>query len=197
VGCSAASATALPAPGELAPDKVAVVAEVPAGRGTITLTEFRHGLELAAAAEGRQSVPAPGKNGYGKLKDSALFSMLETAWIYGQAAEWGISVTPGQVKRALTRIKRESFKSNAEYRRFLKQGHYTQRDIRERVEIQLLGTRLRERLQGQISRQTRTKSEEQRAFSRWVREFSERWRARTVCAPKYTTERCSNGPTVV
>ncbi len=193
----AASAVALPASEELAPDKVALISEVPAGRGTITLAEFRHGLELAAVAEGRRSVPEPGEGGYGKLKKSTLFSLLETAWLYGQAAEWDISVTSDQVKRALAQIKRESFKSEAEYRRFLKEGHYTRRDVVERVELQLLSTRLQERLQKQISAQTRTKSEEQRAITQWVKEFSARWRARTVCAPKYTTERCSNGPTAV
>lgn len=196
-GWSVASAADLPAPGELVPDKVALVSEVPAGRGTITLAEFRHGLELAAVADGRQSAPAPGKDGYGKLRDSVVFSLLETAWIYGQAAEWGISVTPGQVKRTLARIKRKSFKSKAEYRKFVRESHYTRRDVRERVEIKLLGTRLRKRIQKQISGQAKTRSEEERAFTRWINEFDARWRARTICAPKYTTERCSNGPNVV
>jgi len=173
-----------------------VISEVPAGRGTITLVEFRHALELAAVGEGRQSVPTPGKDGYGKLKKSVVFSLLETAWLYGQAAEWDISVTSSQVKRTVAQVRR-SFKSEAAYHRFLKEGHYTRRDIRERVEIQLLSTRLQERLQKQVSAQTKTRAEEQRAFVKWVKEFSARWRARTVCAPKYTTERCSNGPTVV
>lgn len=192
-----ASAVALPTPEELEPDKVALVSEMPAGRGTITLAEFRHQLELEAVAEGRKSAPAPGKDGYGKLKESVVFSLLETAWIYGQAAEWGISVTPGQVRRTLARVKRKSFKSEAEYRKFVRESHYTRRDVRERVEIQMLSTRLRKRIQKQISGQTKTSSEEERAFTRWIDEFNARWRARTICAPRYTTERCSNGPNVV
>lgn len=194
---AAASSAALPAPEELAPNTVVLVSEVPAGHGTITLAEFRHALELTAVAEGRRSSPRPGENGYGKLERSTLFSLLESAWLYGQAAEWGISIAPGQVKRTLVQIRRESFKSAAEYRRFLKESHYTRRDVRERVELQLLSARLQRRLQKQVSRQTRTRSEEQRAFAQWVREFNTRWRARTVCAPEYTTKRCSNGPAVV
>lgn len=35
---------------------------------------------------------------------------------------------------------------------------------------------------------------EQEFFLAFVEEFNETWRARTVCAPQYATERCSNGP---
>jgi hypothetical protein len=86
--------------------------------------------------------------------------------------------------------------NGAEYRRFLKESRYTRRDVRERVEIQLLSTRLQERFEAQIARETEDESEEQRAFTKFIAEFNARWRARTVCAPKYAIERCSNGPNV-
>lgn len=35
---------------------------------------------------------------------------------------------------------------------------------------------------------------EQEAFNRFVRSYNRRWRARTVCAPGFVTEYCSNGP---
>jgi len=191
-----ASADAPPVPGELAPGTMAVVSEAPGDPGKITLTEFRHELELESVAEGRRSPPRPGDGDYGGLRDSSVSSLLETAWIYGQAVEWGISVSPHQVMRRLAAVKRE-FKSAAEYRRFLRKSHYTRSDVRERIEIQLLAGRLQARLVKLISRQAKTKSERRRAFSRWLTEFETRWRARTVCASGYVTERCSNGPTVV
>lgn len=106
----------------------------------------------------------------------------------------GIAVTRRQVSRELTLIKRESFESEAEYRRFLKEARYTNRDIYERVELQLLSMRMQLRIEKRIQRDARNEFEEQQAFKEFVAEFNEKWRARTVCAPQYATERCSNGP---
>ncbi len=184
---------ALPAPEDLPDDTLAVIDEVPGGHGKITMAEFRHGLELTAVQKGRRALPRPGTGGYGKLAHATLDFMLEGAWIYGQATEWSISVTPGQISRTVAQIKRESFKNGTEYRRFLHETHYTRHDVYERVEIQLLSTRLQSRLRRELGKGVTRKSE-QRAFEEFVKEFTERWRARTVCAPRYATERCSNGP---
>jgi len=112
----------------------------------------------------------------------------------GQAAEWGISVTHKQVSREVALIKQESFKNSAEYRRFLKETRYTRRDVNERVEVQMLSTRLQGLLSKRIDGETSSRSEERRAFKEFVDEFIEKWRGRTVCAPDYATSRCSNGP---
>jgi len=139
-------------------------------------------------------VPKPGEGGYERLERKAIDNLLEVIWIQGLAAEMGIAVTRRQVSSELAQIKKESFKSEAEYHNFLREARYTKRDVDQRVELQLLSTRLQERLQGRIEREARNPFEEQQAFEQFVTEFNERWRARTVCAPQYATDRCSNGP---
>jgi SurA N-terminal domain len=191
-GGSAASSTSLPAPEELVPNTVARIAEVPPRRGTITKAEFHHGMELAAALADAGPQPKPGERGYERLKTTALKSMFEGIWIVGQAAEWDITVTRGQVKSEIARVKQENFRSAAEFRQFLRESHYTRRDVYERVEIQLLSTELQAQLVKQID--ARNEREEQQGFTEFVDEFNERWRSRTVCAPEYVIERCSNGP---
>ena len=62
-----------------------------------------------------------------------------------------VAVTHRQVAREVALIKRESFKDGAEFRRLLKEVRYTRRDVNERVEIQMLGTRLQRRLSRQDS----------------------------------------------
>jgi len=181
----------MPSPEELPGNMVAVVSDVPVSRGRITKAEFQHALVLAA---GRNSVPKPGGNGYERLKRDTLDYLLEGVWIVGEAAEMGIVVTRSEVAHELALIKKQSFKSEAEYRRFLRESHYTRRDMNERVEVQMLSFRLQKRLQERIEREARNKFEEQRAIREFVTEFNERWRGRTVCAPEYATERCSNGP---
>ncbi|HET8862032.1 MAG TPA: hypothetical protein VFM94_02145 [Solirubrobacterales bacterium] len=191
-GWSSASSATLPAPEELVPNTVALISEVPLRRGTITKAEFWHGMELAAAQADTSPPPKPGERGYERLKTIVLKSMFEGVWIVGQAAEWDISVTRRQVKSLLAAIKRESFRSAAEFRQFLRESHYTRRDVYERVEMQLLSAELQERLVRKID--ARNEREEQQGLTEFVDEFSERWRSRTVCAPEYAIERCSNGP---
>jgi hypothetical protein len=185
---------ALPAPEELLPDTVALVSDVPGGWGRITKAEFRHELELVAVQAKRIPAPKPGETGYERLERQALHSMLEAAWLRGEAAEMEIFVTHRQVSRLIAQIKAEGFKSAAEYRQFLRESHYTRRDVNERVEVQLLATRIGKRIERQIEREARNEFEEKRAFNEFIAEFNERWRARTVCAPEYATDRCSNGP---
>jgi hypothetical protein len=196
LGWSASGSVALPAAEELVPNTVARVSDVPDRTGTITKAEFRHGLVLAAVSAGLQRVPKPGGRRYEQLERRTLNLLLEAIWIRGQAAEMGISVTPRQVSRELTLVKKEVFRSEAEYRQFLRESRYTRRDVRERVELQMLATRVGERLQRRIEREARNKREEQEVIQEFVTEFNERWRSRTVCAPEYATERCSNGPTL-
>jgi len=193
----ASAATALPSPDDLVPNTVARIAEVPSRRGMITKREFRHQIAIAAAAaagKGLERIPRPGSGDYPKLGREALQFMLEGIWVYGEAAEMGIHVTPNQISRALSRIKKESFKGEAEYRHFLRESHYTGRDVRERVEVQLLSVRLQRRIVGRIEGEARNPAEEQRKLREFVEEFSEKWRSRTVCASAVATDRCSNGP---
>jgi hypothetical protein len=185
---------ALPAPEELVPNTVALVSEVPVRRGTITKAEFRHALVLVTAFKDRGSVPKSGERGYERLEREAVDNLLEAIWIQGLAAEMGIAVTRRQVSLELARVKEESFKSLAEFREFLREAHYTKRDLNERVELQVLSQRLQERLQRKIEREARNPFEEKQALNEFVAEFNERWRSRTVCAPQYATDRCSNGP---
>jgi SurA N-terminal domain len=194
-GGGTASSAVLPSPEELPGNMVAVVSNVPVSRGRITKAEFQHALVLSAVQAGRSSVPRPGGNGYERLKRDAIGNLLEATWILGEAVEMGITVTRGEVAHELSfLIKRQSFKSEAEYLKFLREAHYTKRDVHERVELHMLTTRLQRRLQARIEREDRNEFEEQQAFREFVAEFNEKWRARTVCAPVYATDRCSNGP---
>jgi hypothetical protein len=107
-------------------------------------------------------VPKVGTKGYEKIEHKAIDTLLETAWIYGEAAEMGIAVTHTQVAHELAQIKKESFKSSAEYRQFLKESHYTRRDVDERVEMQLLTARMQRRIARRIERQSRMNSRNSR-----------------------------------
>jgi hypothetical protein len=67
-------------------------------------------------------------------------------------------------------------------------ARYTLRDVRERIEVQILSTRIQERVAAGLSGRSG-----QKAFAKFVAEYEQRWQARTVCAPEYVIDRCSNG----
>jgi hypothetical protein len=98
-GWGAPGATALPSPGELPRGMVAIVSEVPPGRGRITKAEFQHALVLRARQAGLDSVPKLGGRRYERLRRDAIDDLLEATWIRGEALESGIAVTRRQVSR--------------------------------------------------------------------------------------------------
>lgn len=185
------SFAALPSPEALPGDMVALVSNVPISRGRITKVEFQHALVLGAVQAGRSSVPRLGEYGYERLKKNAIDNLLEATWLLGEAREMDITVTRSEVSHAVSLLKRQSFKSRAEYLKFLREARYTKRDVHERVELQLLSARLQRRLQARFEGKGR---KEQQAIKEFVAKFNEKWRARTVCAPVYATDLCSNGP---
>lgn len=125
---------------------VALVEGTPGDVGQVSEADFKHALELAAAEGGAKEVPKPGEPKYDEEKEAALKSILEGIWIQGLAAEWGIEVSEKEVAERLKKVKKESFKSEAEFQEFLKKSHLTPADINTKVKIQILSEQLQEQL---------------------------------------------------
>lgn len=128
-------------------DAVAVVEEAPGDSGEISEAEFQHALEQAAAQAGVKKVPKPGDPQYDELKETALNSLFEAIWLRGFADERGLTASEKEIDAELKKLKDESFQSPKEFRDFLKEAKYTRADVRERVELQVLSTKLQEQLQ--------------------------------------------------
>jgi foldase protein PrsA len=126
---------------------VVYVEDVPDGGGEISKAEFDHALELAAKQGGQEKVPKPGDKQYEELKETALTSLLESAWLEGEAAEMGIEVTQQEIDKEREKIKDENFPSEAEFKKFLKESGFTPEDIDERVKLQILSTEIQQKLQ--------------------------------------------------
>jgi peptidyl-prolyl cis-trans isomerase SurA len=117
---------------------VALVEDVPGGIGDITQARFDHALEQAAAQAGIKKIPKPGDAQYDELKETALNGTLESLWLQGLADERGITVSDQELADELEKVKKESFKSEAEFKKFLKEQKYTQADVDERILLQKL-----------------------------------------------------------
>lgn len=133
---------------------VAIVEDAPGDLGTISEADLEHGIAQAAASAGVKPVPKPGDKQYDELKETALGELIDRSWIQGQAEEMGISATPKEVAEELKKLKKQSFKSEAQYQKFLKEDHYTAADVNERVKVQIFT----EEIQKQITAESSTPS---------------------------------------
>jgi len=121
---------------------VAVIEDVPSGLSPISESRFQHALVQTAAQQQIAPIPKPGSKKYEELREATLGELLSGAWIQGQAVEMGISVTDKEIAEELEKLKKQTFKTEKEYREFLKKAHFTTADVNERVKIQILTERV-------------------------------------------------------
>jgi len=193
-GCGSSSTDSSTSPAaaaeELPTGTVAVVSHVSPSKGTISLADLHHGILIQAAQGKLPTAPQPGDPKYKKTEEAALGEILDQIWIEGEAEELGIVVTDNEISKELEHIKKQNFKTEAEYQEFLTSSKFTEENVNERVKLQLLSTQIQE----SISSESGNKTEEQKQFATFVTAYQRQWRARTICAPTFVSERCANGP---
>ncbi len=137
---------------------VAFVEDAPEGSGDVTIADFEHGLEQAAAQSGKK-VPKPGEGEYEALKEAAMNALLEPIWLEGLGEEMGIAFSDKEVEAEFKKLKKENFKTEAEYKKFLKEANYTQEDVLQRVKLQKLSTEIQEQLKENVSSPSKSEIE--------------------------------------
>ncbi|MDQ3572652.1 MAG: peptidyl-prolyl cis-trans isomerase [Actinomycetota bacterium] len=130
---------------------VAFVEEAP--DGAITQEQFDAALTQAAARQGAAqggevTVPEVGTPQYDLLKETAMAELLLARWVRGEADELGIEVADREIDTELETIVEDQFGGQKEFDRFLEQSSFTPDDARERVELQLLSSRIQEEILG-------------------------------------------------
>jgi foldase protein PrsA len=123
---------------------VAIVQHVPDDVGTISEAEFKRGMLQQAAQAKLPKLPKPTEKKYEELKTATLGELLDKIWIQGEAEELGLSATPKQIDTELAQIKKTNFKTKAAYEEFLKTSRFTEQDVLDRVELQVLSNEIQE-----------------------------------------------------
>lgn len=127
-------------------DAVAFVEMAPDGE--VTPEEFDAAIEQAAARQGVKEVPEPGDPQYDGMKEAAVADLLIQRWWRGEAQEQDIEIADREIDAELQRIIEDQFGGEKEFDKFLKQSSFSEEEARERVELQLITTRLQEDLLG-------------------------------------------------
>jgi foldase protein PrsA len=81
------------------------------------------------------------------LLQQAMGTLIQNLWIEKEAKEQGVSVSDAEVNRQLAQTKRQSFPTDRDFQRFLRQSGMTQEDVLQRVRIQALAAKLARKIQ--------------------------------------------------
>jgi foldase protein PrsA len=81
------------------------------------------------------------------LVAQTMGTLIQNIWIEKEADAQNVSVSDADVKRQLAQTKRQSFRDEAAYQRFLKTSGMTEADVLERVRIQALAAALTRKIQ--------------------------------------------------
>ena len=123
------------------------------GVGQITEADYKHWRSIARRSAPRRSTQA--------IRRQVMELLIQNLWVAGETAERGIVVTDEQVDRAFRRQKRQSFRTEREFRRFLRTSGFTVADIKYRVRLEQLSNRLRRAVLRAVPKPT---DEELRAY---------------------------------
>jgi foldase protein PrsA len=117
--------------------------------GHISKTNFDRFLLQTAKQTGAQTVPAPSDPQYKQIKDQAMQTALQIAWIVGEANRRGLTFTDTEVQQSLQQIKSQ-FKTQAEYEKARDQAGLTDADVVERARLQLIQNKIQDEVQNSV-----------------------------------------------
>lgn len=123
---------------------VAFVDEVEGGE--ISQEQYDAAIVQAAARQGIQETPEPGTPQFDLLKEAAMADLLLARWVRGEAEGLGIEVSEREVDQELQSIIEQQFGGQPQFERFLQQNEFSPEDASDRVELQLLSTRIQEEI---------------------------------------------------
>jgi parvulin-like peptidyl-prolyl isomerase len=125
---------------------IAAVSSVPSEVGHISEADYKRSLQQQEAQSGVKKAPKAGSKKAEELKTSAIGELLNTAWITGEGEELGIKVTDKEIETELAKVKKESFKTEKAFQEFMKESHFTEEDVNDRLELQILSTKIQEKI---------------------------------------------------
>ena len=133
-------------------DEIALIEDAgPDGSdATITTEQFDRALTQTALRNGLKEVPATDDPQYEQVKQAAIDDQILTRWVFGEAAERGITVTDSEVDDRLAQVKEQQFgcKPDEEtceaFEKGVEDSGFTEDEVRERIELQLISDQIQQ-----------------------------------------------------
>src|SRR5918995_6072651 len=86
------------------------------------------------------------KQEYEQLRNQVMQLLISFKWIQGEADTMDVKVTDAEVKKSFAEQKKQSFPKDADYKKFLSTSGQTEADILQRVKLDLLSNKIRDKV---------------------------------------------------
>jgi foldase protein PrsA len=86
------------------------------------------------------------KQEYEQLRNQVLQLLISFQWIQGEAEKLDVKVTDAEVKKSFAEQKKQSFPKEDDYKKFIKTSGQTEADILQRVKLDLLSNKIRDKV---------------------------------------------------
>jgi foldase protein PrsA len=96
---------------------------------------------------------------YKSLQQEVLGFLISSSWVLGEAESLGVKVSDKEVKKQFEKIKSQQFPKAAEFEKFLKTSGQTVSDLLLRVKLNLLSTKIQQKIIKQKSKVTHAQIE--------------------------------------
>jgi foldase protein PrsA len=83
---------------------------------------------------------------YGQMRDQVLQLLISSKWIEGEADAMHIKVSDADVNKSFQQQKKQSFPKESDYQKFLKNSGESQEDLLNRVKLNLLTNKIRDKV---------------------------------------------------
>ncbi len=114
--------------------------------GNVSEAEYKLALVQKAAAGELKKTPKPGTKKFEEVQVAAMTELLQGIWIRGEAEELGLSATDKQVETELAQIKKANWPTEKAFQEFLKTSKYTPAEVKDLVEVRVLGNEIQEKI---------------------------------------------------
>lgn len=116
--------------------KDVVVPEPPSYTACIANLEKEEKSTKGEAKKSKAELKTECETQYTELQRDSLAYLISSEWVLGQAEEMKITATDKEVEKKLNTIKKEEFTTNAKFKEFLDNYHYTVSDLLLRVKVE-------------------------------------------------------------
>jgi len=151
------------------------------GDTEITRGEYENWLTILKKQDGSADKPESA------LREQTMEFVISAEWLRQEADERDITVSEREIRTSFEQQKKQSFPTEAEYRKFLRTSGMTERDVLYRASLDLITNKIQKDVQSGAE-------DKKKALDEYVRDFHRRYRAITWCAEDYRMDKCANGP---
>jgi parvulin-like peptidyl-prolyl isomerase len=139
---------------------IAKISSAPEGMGNVSEAEYKASLARQETQAGLKKAPKAGSKKAEELHKATIEELISKVWIFGEGEELGIKVTPKEVETQLAKVKKESFKTEAAFQKFLKEQNLNEEEVNELIELQIIQTKIQEKVPKEAPAVTEAEIEE-------------------------------------